>query len=456
MFYRSTLKFLNNWRIKSDRKPLVIRGARQVGKTTLVEIFSKGFRQYISLNLEFPSDRKIFEEKQNFDEVLDALFFNKNGDRKISDTLIFIDEIQNCPEAIKYLRYFYENKKEYAVITAGSLLETLLNEDVTYPVGRVEFLAVRPFSFIEFLSALEEKNALEVMNTIPFPEFAHQKLMTLFRRYTLLGGMPAVIKNYAENMNLNETKSIIGNLILSYKSDIEKYARNETVNKIIRHIIDNVFYFAAERIKFNRFANSDYRSREVGGCFRILEKTMLIELVYPVTSVKLPFIPNKRKSPKLQILDTGLVNFYSGIEKDLFDSQDLTDVYKGRIAEHIIGQELLSLENSPSYNLNFWIRDKMQTNAEIDFVYNHKGDLIPIEIKSGTSGKLRSLHQFINISPSLENLAVRFYSGKLQLATERTVEGKEFKLLNLPFYLCNKIEEYLEWAKKNSYPLRNN
>jgi len=98
----------------------------------------------------------------------------------------------------------------------------------------------------------------------------------------------------------------------------------------------------------------------------------------------------------------------------------------------------------------------MQTNAEIDFVYNHKGDLIPIEIKSGTSGKLRSLHQFINISPSLENLAVRFYSGKLQLATERTVEGKEFKLLNLPFYLCNKIEEYLEWAKKNSYPLRNN
>lgn len=448
MFYRSTLKFLNNWRIKSDRKPLVIRGARQVGKTTLVEIFSKGFRQYISLNLEFPSDRKIFEEKQNFDEVLDALFFYKNGDRKITDTLIFIDEIQNCPEAIKYLRYFYENKKEYAVVTAGSLLETLINDNVTYPVGRVEFLAVRPFSFIEFLSALEETNALEVLNTIPFPEFAHQKLMTLFRRFTLLGGMPAVIKDYADNMNLNETKSIIGNLILSYKSDVEKYARNETVNKIIRHIIDNVFYFAAERIKFNRFANSDYRSREVGECFRILEKTMLIELVYPVTSVKLPFIPNKRKSPKLQILDTGLVNFYSGIEKDLFDSQDLTDVYKGRIAEHIIGQELLSLENSPSFNLNFWIRDKMQTNAEIDFVYNHKGDLIPIEIKSGTSGKLRSLHQFINISPSEENLAVRFYSGKLQLATERTSEGKKFKLLNLPFYLCNKIDEYLEWAKK--------
>ena len=287
MFKREALKFLNNWKEKHDRKPLVIRGARQVGKTTLVKIFSPQFKQYIYLNLELNEERKIFEDKNNFEEVIDALFFLKNGKKNELDTLIFIDEIQNSPEAIKYLRYFYETKKDIAVIAAGSLLESLIDKDIAYPVGRVEFFALRPFSFREYLNAVNEINSLETINNIPFPGFAHDKLISLFRRYALIGGMPEVIKKYSENSDLNETKEIVRNLILSYKADIEKYARNQTVNRIIRHIIDNAFYFAGERIKFNRFANSDYRSREVGECFRILEKTMLLQLVYPATSVNL-------------------------------------------------------------------------------------------------------------------------------------------------------------------------
>lgn len=448
MFNREALKFLEKWRLKPDRKPLIIRGARQVGKTTLVNIFSTKFRQFVSLNLEFAQDRKIFENKQNFDEIIDALFFLKNANKNIQDTLVFIDEIQNSPEAVKYLRYFYEQKSEIAVVAAGSILESLLHKDIAYPVGRVEFYALRPFSFIEFLNAIGEKKSSEIIETIPFPEYAHEKLISLIRRYALVGGMPEAIAKYSENKDLNEVKEVVQNLIISYKSDIEKYARNETVSNIIRHIIDNAFFYAGERVTFHRFAQSDYRSREVGECFRILEKTMLLQLVYPATSVRLPVVENKKKSPKLQMLDTGLVNFISGIDKDVYNAAELTDVYKGRIAEHLIGQELLAGEIFPERKLLFWTREKKQSDAELDYLVTHKGSIVPVEVKSGAAGKLRSLHQFINYSAGATNtpVAVRFYSGTFSVQKEKTPDGNPFLLINLPFYLCNKIGEYIDYA----------
>lgn len=447
-FSRKALEHLEKWRFKKDRKPLVIRGARQVGKTTLVEIFAKNFKQFISLNLELNEERKIFEDKKNFEAVLDALYFIKNAKRTEPDTLIFIDEIQYSPEAIKYLRYFYEVKPEIAVITAGSLLETLIDKDIAYPVGRVEFLALRPFTFREYLTAMGEEQALNIIDTIPFPEYAHEKVLSLFNKYTLIGGMPEVIKKFAENNDLIETKEIIRNLVLSYKTDVEKYARNETVSKILRHIIDNAFHFAGERIKFNRFGNSDYRSREVSECFRILEKTMLLKLIYPTSSVRLPLLTNSSRSPKLLLLDTGLVNFISGIEKQIYSAGDLTDVYKGKIAEHIIGQELMAKEIHPESNLAFWIREKKQADAELDYLIVNNGKVIPIEVKSGAAGKLRSLHQFVSLTVQsvTEPIAVRFYSGKLIIKKERSPDLKEFLLLNLPFYLIDKIPDYIDHA----------
>lgn len=448
-FGRTALKFLTEWRLKSDRKPLVIRGARQVGKTTLVEMFAKNFKQFISLNLELAEDRSIFENKKNFEEVIDALYFLKSSNKSEKDTLLFIDEIQYSSEAIKYLRYFYENKKDIAVITAGSLLETLIDKEISYPVGRVEFFALRPFSFREYLAAMGEEQTIEAIDTIPFPAYAADKLMTLFKKYALIGGMPEVIKNFAEDGDLVRVKDIIKNLVLSYKTDVEKYARNDTVNKIIRHIIDKAFYFAGERIIFNRFGNSDYRSREVGECFRILEKTMLLKMVYPSTSTILPIIPCINRSPKLLLLDTGLVNFTSGIEKEIFQARELSDLYKGRIAEHIVGQELMTKEIYPDSNLGFWIRDKKQADAELDYLIKHKGNIVPIEVKSGTAGKLKSLQQFINLDASGESkkIGVRIYSGNLSVQKERTAEGKEYYLLNLPFYLLDKLSAYIDHVK---------
>ena len=445
MFKRELLHQLSEWSKKKNRKPLVLRGARQVGKTTLVNLFSENFNQYIYLNMDLPDEKRIFEDAKSFNDLVDAIYFIKNARKTEKDTLLFIDEIQNSPEAVKYLRYFYENLKDLCVIAAGSLLETLIDKEISFPVGRVEYLAVRPFSFREFLSAGNFNKELEAIDTLPFPEFAHERLLSLFRKYALIGGMPEVVKLYFETNDLVEIKNSINNLIITYKDDVEKYARNESSGKIIRHIIDNVFNYAAERITFNNFAGSNYRSREVSEAFRILERTMLIRLLYPTTSLVNPMIINKKMSPKLHLLDTGLVNFRSGIEKELLFDNDLTDVYRGKIAEHIIGQELLSKDTSPESNLVFWVREKRQSSAEIDYLVNYKGKIIPVEIKSGLSGRMRSLYAFMNSSKN--NLAIRFYSGKYSVTDGKTIEGKKFRLLNLPFYLTSRLEKYIDLVK---------
>ena len=441
MYNRSILTELGKWHNRTNRKPLILRGARQVGKTTAVNLFASRFRQFVSINLDMPEERRIFEEAHSFDELYDSIFFLKNAAKAEGDTLLFIDEIQNSPAAVKNLRYFYEKYPQLAVIAAGSLLETLIEKEIHFPVGRVEYLAVRPFSFYEFLEAGEFTKELEAINTIPFPNYAHEKLLSLFRTYTLIGGMPEIVKLYLEKRDLTEIKKPVTDLIIAYKDDVEKYAVNNTSAKVLRFIIDNAFKFAAERITFNNFGGSGYRSREISEAFRLLEKTMLLRLIYPTTSTCLAVVTKNKMSPKLQLLDTGLVNFISGIEKEIFIGNDLTDVYKGKVAEHIIGQELLSVQYSPEALITFWVREKRQASAEIDYLYNFNGKLIPVEVKSGASGKLKSLQIFLENSDA--DVAVRFYSGKYSVEEQRTIAGKKFKLINLPLFLSTELKEYI-------------
>lgn len=446
MFNREITTELKKWHVKTNRKPLILRGARQVGKTTVVKKFAENFNQFIYLNLDLEEEKRIFENARSFEDLIEAIFFIKSASAAEKNTLIFIDEIQNSPAAVKYLRYFYENKSDLPVIAAGSLLETLIDKDISFPVGRVEYVALRPFSFMEFLEAGNFKNELEAINTIPVPGYAHEKLMSLFRKYTITGGMPEIVKLLFETNDLTEIRKTVNNLMIAYKEDVEKYARNENQSRLIRFIIDNVFKFASERITFTHFADSNYRSREVSESFRILEKTMLLSLVYPTTDCRLPLNRNIRMSPKLQLLDTGLVNLISGIEKEILLGDDLTDTYRGKIAEHIVGQEILAKEYSPDASLVFWVREKKQSDAEIDYLLNHNGKIIPIEVKSGSSGKMKSLKIFMNAAKT--DLAVRFYSGKFEIIQEITFEGKKYKLLNLPLYLSSYIREYLDAIDK--------
>ena len=444
MFKRSILGELSGWAQKKDRKPLILRGARQVGKTTAIHLFSERFDQYLYLNLEIKEERNIFEQDYSIEELLQAIYFYKDQVRRDGETLIFIDEIQACPSAVSYLRYFYEAVPDLFIIAAGSLLETLIDTHISFPVGRVEYLVMKPLSFKEFLNALSETSALNILTKrIPAPDFAHAKLMKLFQTYSIIGGMPEVVQKYSEQKDIVALNSIFDSLIVSYLDDVEKYARNSTMANVIRHAVSNSFYAAGSRIKFQGFGNSNYKSREMSEALKVLEKAMLIYLLYPSSSVRLPLLPNTKKSPRLQVLDTGMLNYFSGFQKDLFGADSIDSVYEGKIAEHIVGQELLALETSPLFKLYFWNREKKQSNAEIDFLIQYESLLIPIEVKSAATGRLRSLHQFIDRSP--HKYAVRIYSGRLEINQIQTLNGKEFSLLNLPFYLAGFITEYLGW-----------
>jgi hypothetical protein len=210
---------------------------------------------------------------------------------------------------------------------------------------------------------------------------------------------------------------------------------------ILRHVIGSAWNEAGGRIRFDGFGNSNYLSRDIKEAFAVLQKAFLFQVVHPVTSTALPIMPDTKKSPRLHTLDTGLVVFKTGMRKTLFTAPDVSAVFSGRIIEHSVGQELFAANNSALYSLNFWARDKTQSNAEVDYVLPINGKLVPIEVKTGASGRLRSLHAFINASSY--NLAVRLYGGEFRIEPAKTIDGKNFTLVNIPWYQAAQTEAYV-------------
>ena len=447
MFHRLINKELEIWLSNPDRKPLVIRGARQVGKTTVINQFAQRFEQYIYLNLEIKEDKQPFLNYSNLEQLLQTIFFLKNQLlSKKENTLIFIDEIQEVPEALNILRYFYEQEPTIKVIAAGSMLESIFDKKIHFPVGRIEYKVLRPVSFPEFLEALGETAALEQLRKIPFQQFAHDKLIKLYHQYAIIGGMPEVVNNYVKHKDFTALNSIFDSLITSYLDDVEKYAKNDTQILHLRHVIRSSFSEAGKRIKFARFGNSSYRSREMGECLRTLEKVLLLHLVYPNTSTTLPFLPDLKKSPRLQILDTGMLNHFVGIQKEILGSNDLSKIYQGTMIEHLTGQELLANQYNALSELFFWVKEKKESTAEVDFLISFEGKIIPVETKSGKTGTLKSLHLFMDATP--HNMAVRFYAGDVNITEVKTPQNKTFFLLSLPYYLVSQINEYLIWFQE--------
>lgn len=445
MFYRNVIAELKKWATEEDRKPLILRGARQVGKTTAVDMFARDFDHYISFNLEKKEDAEIFNRGLSINDLVQAIFFIKNVSySKNKKILLFIDEIQNSPPAVAMMRYFYESPKNLYVIGAGSLLESLMGEkQVSFPVGRVRFLFMYPMTFEEFLLASEEEEAVKVYHQVPLPEYAFSKLLKLFHTYTLVGGMPEVVGRFIKNEDLVELKPIYQGLLTSYLDDASKYARTPAMEEVIRHAIESAPFEAGKRIKFHGFGQSNYKSREMGEALRTLERVMLLYLLYPATVTEPPIMPDKKKSPRLQFLDTGLLNYFVGLQGHFFKYDDLHSFYQGTLAEHIVGQELMAVDMNTNRKISFWVREQKQANAEVDMVLPYKHYVVPVEVKAGKSGSLRSLHQFVDRSP--HPFAVRLYAGPLQLTETSTPTGKPHKLLDLPYFLTGKLNDYMEW-----------
>lgn len=444
MFKRQVITELEKWRMNKSRKPLVIRGARQVGKTTLVHEFARQYGQYIYLNLELEEDKEPFLNFKSLEKLLSNIFFIKNKSlTKKSDTLIFIDEIQEVPHALNILRYFYELEPEISVIAAGSILETLFDKNISFPVGRVEYKVIRPVSFPEFLSAMGETSALGELEKVPVADYAHSKILNLFHTYALIGCMPEIVRHYVKHRDIVSLSPIYDSLINGYLEDVEKYATSSAQIQHIRHCIQSSFSQAGKRIKFEGFGNSPYKSREMGEALRTLEKALLVQLIYPCTTFTIPLIPDIKKSPRLQILDTGLLNYYVGIQKDIIGTDDLNSIYQGTMIEHLIGQELLAFQFGALSKLHFWVREKKGSSAEVDYLFPFNGLVIPIEVKSGADGSLKSLHSYMDSAP--HGYAIRLYAGQLKITNAVTANGKPFQILNLPYYLGTQIEKYLSW-----------
>lgn len=440
---RNTLNNLRKWRFSETRKPLVLRGARQVGKTTLVKEFAKEFDIFLHLNLEKDDDCGLFEAHNDVNLLIQAIFMHKRQQQRNGSTLLFIDEIQNSKRAVAMLRYFYEEANHIHVIAAGSLLETVMDlRKISFPVGRVEFMALRPCSFTEFQNGTgDDFDAENVCNLNVIPAI-HERVMRQFHEYTLVGGMPAAIVQYAKKRDVLSVSSIYTSLLQTYKDDVEKYSSSAALIKVIRTILDVGWTQAAEAIVFEGFANTNYRSREISEAFQTLSKAMLMELVYPTGEVQSPILPNQRRKPKLLWLDTGLVNFAVGLQQDVFSAPDINDVWRGRIAEHIVGQEIIALNDNILAKRSYWRNDKHGSDAEVDFLYPFQGLQIPIEVKSGHNARLRSLHQFMDATN--HDLAIRVWSKPYAIDDVTTPNGKHFRLINLPFYYAGQIEKVLK------------
>lgn len=443
-FKRHIWKELKDWKSLPIRKPLILRGARQVGKTTIVKNFGKEFQNYIELNLEKEEDFKLIENSKNVQDLVSALSLKYEiPSHQFNNTLLFIDEIQESVKAITFLRYFYEELPELNVISASSLLEHTLNKAKHFPVGRVQYLYLFPLNFQEYLEAMGKHLLLEQLHKIPINTIAHNLLLKEFHTYCIIGGMPEIIASYAQNKDLSLLPPIYESIWLTYKDDVVKYASNKSEENVIKHIMRSAATFVDERIKFQNFGNSNYKSREISEAFRSLDDAKVIQIIYPSTSMEAPIVTDFKKSPRLQFLDTGILNFDLNIQVDLLLIENLSKAYKGAIIPHILTQEIISLNTSNFHKPNFWVRDKTQSSAEIDLILTYKDLIIPIEIKSGATGSLKSLHQFIN--QSNHPFAIRLYEGEYKIEKTKTPEGTPYFLMNLPYYLGTLLNEYIEF-----------
>lgn len=440
MFQRKAIEDLRLWAASEHRKPLVLRGARQVGKSTLINELGQEFDVFISLNLERKEHVRLFD--YDIDDTVRQVFLMAHRPMdKSKKTLLFIDEIQNSPNAVALLRYFYEDYPWIYVIAAGSLLLTLLEQHISFPVGRVQYMRLNPCSFADFLQATGNELLCNEVENLSVNVALHDMTMRLFSEFALVGGMPEAVARYAENQDVVALHDVYDTLLRSYSEDVEKYAKTDTMKNVIRLLLKSGWTYSTEQITLGNFAESNYKAREVGEALRTLERTYLLELTYPITSCELPAIQEHRRKPKLFWLDAGLINYAANIQQEVMFSDSIMDTWRGKLAEQLVAQELLSGKTDADTHRDFWVRNTPSSTAELDFVYIHQGKVIPIEVKAGHNAHLKSLQMFMDGTD--HHTAVRVWAQPMQVDEVQTPQGKSFRLLSVPFYYVHILDKVL-------------
>jgi predicted AAA+ superfamily ATPase len=454
--FRKNIEYLNDWKIRKNRRPLIIRGARQVGKTYLVREFASQFEVFIEINFdESPEKSKLFEPS-DVHEIIQLLEIDFNTKINHKKTLIFLDEIQAVPAILSKLRYFFEKVPELCIIAAGSLLDfTLSNYKFSMPVGRIEYMFMGQMTYEEFLLAKGEDSLVgflqnySIKKKMPFS--VHAKCLKYLKHYFYVGGMPAAVKTYIETNDF-KLVSLEHNIILqTVAADFSKYKGKADI-ELLQKTFSKIPQLIGRKLKYVNI-DSNVRAKDLAPCLNLLVLAKIIYLVKHSSGNGLPLSSevNDRDFKPL-FLDIGLVLASLKLKlTDIYSYEDVTLVNSGALAEQFIGQHLLFQNNSfEEPELYYWNRESRSASSEIDYLISHKNKIIPVEVKSGKTGSLKSMQVFV--SKKNIDLGIRFNADIPSLIeTESiipTLKKKKYKLLSLPMYLVDELPRILEAQMK--------
>jgi predicted AAA+ superfamily ATPase len=441
MIIRTLSRDLETWSTRQNPSPLLITGARQTGKASLILELAPKFGQMVHIRLEEQTWKKFFLRDEPPSEMLSGLFFLTGKSPSVKRTLFFFEEIQESPEAVSFVGKLSALRPGSFLAASASRLTRGLDQWPGPSDGIPARFHLFPCTFSEFLGSLGDPELEQAYREVPIPAFLREKLIKKFQLYSLTGGMPEVLRKYSQDRHLSGLRPVFEEILETQTRWALRGVKNERSEKMIRNLLQNSFPFAATRIRFRGFGNAGDRSRETGEVFRHLERMMLVRLIYPSTRTEFPVDPDTGRFPRLHIPDTGMVSHFSGIQKELYHSTDLGDLFSGQISRQLVAQELRAA-NPRGDDLHFWVRRKLQSGAEVDFLVRHNNLAIPVEVSSGEPGRLRSLHQFMDEAP--HPYAVRLYNGPVSIRQTKTIRGKEFFLLSLPYFLAGRIGDHLD------------
>ncbi len=426
---RDLYEYLIDWKDDPDKKPIIIRGARQSGKTWLVQYLGKNdFDHFVEINFELQPQFKSCFSTLDPNEIIQKIELTANVDIIPGKTLLFLDEIQEYPKAIKALRYFYEKLPDLHLISAGSLLEFVLDgEALSFPVGRVQNYFLFPLSFGEFLTGCGEEKLRSYLKNInlkdQIPDSINNKSVSLLRTYLYTGGMPESVSRWINTGKISKSDEIHHSLLQNYRNDFGKYGKR--VNFI--HL-EKVFTHAPAMVgnKF-KYAHVDphANSRDIKKSLHLLIKAHVIQKITAISGSGLPMgAHTNERFFKILFLDVGLMQSAMGISSETYLAENILAVYKGSVAEQYVGQQLLALnKHYVEPRLYYWHREKKGAAAEVDYLWQKGENIFPIEVKAGKTGTLKSLRTFL--SEKKVDFGIRFSFHPLSYSD---------RVLSIPLY----------------------
>jgi len=427
---------LSAWADGADRRPLVLRGARQVGKTEAVRHLGTRFEAFLELNLERRPDLRLVEDSETPEDLLLALRVRNNLTSLPESTLLFLDEIQESAKAIEWLRFLREDHPRLAVVAAGSLMEVRhADRGFSFPVGRVTFRYLSPFSFFDFLRATDRDVLREALESLRIPPAVHEQGLRALRDYMLVGGMPAAVNAWVDTGDPSRARQIQTDLLQAFAEDIYRY-RGVRSRDPIEAAFDALPHHHGSRFKYAGFA-PDQSSVRMKAALEKLEGAMLVDVARPTSSYAPPYRQRPRSAPKLIPLDTALALAQAGTPFEELRRADPLAVLGGRAAEMLVGQQLRALRLRDREPLRFWTAESSRAYAEVDFIV---GD-VPVEVKAGAGGTLRSMHQFLASGGG--RLGIRLDAGPPRDRQHRVrIPGFgeiDYRLVSLPLYLAETL-----------------